>query len=209
MAKIIGDFFLKFAEVTKILDNIKPYQNYAVWALLILGVLLCFGGAKIYRTVVMVLVFAGVTITSCVCLEGRTDWGAIVTCFAVTGVFLGFISFYWFRLGACIICGIIGALSGWLISPCILLACIGGVIGVVFTLTFPVVSLSWFTALGGALLIKDAMVMFGVSKFSVVVLVLGVLIGFYIQMLSNRKQDIFKKVRPDRVTYWMEKKGML
>lgn len=209
MAKIIADFFLKFADVTKIRDDIGNYQNYAIWALGILGLLLCFGGFKIYRTILMLLVFTGITIASCVCLEGHVDWGGIVTCFAVTGVFLGFISFYWFRFGACLICGIIGAMIGWLICPSVWLVLIGGMIGVAFTLTFPVVSLSLFTAAGGVLLLKDVAVMLEMPRFAVGVLILGVLMGFSVQMLTNRKQDIFKKVRPDRVTYWMEKKGMI
>ena len=209
MANIIIDFFLKFAEVTKTLDDIESYQNYAIWALGILGLLLCFGGFKIYRTILMLLVFVGVTIVSCVCLEGRTDWGAVVTCFAVTGVFLGFISFYWFRFGACIVCGIIGAMICWLICPSVWLVLIGGLIVAGFTFTFPVFSLSLFTAAGGALLLKDVFVMLEAPRIAVCVLVLGITIGFAVQMLTNRKQDIFKKVRPDRVTYWMEKKGLI
>ena len=209
MAKIIADFFLKFADETRILDDIKIYQNYAIWALGILGLLLCFGGFKIYRTILMLLVFAGVTIVSCVCLEGRRDWGAITTCFAVTGVFLGFISFYWFRFGAGMVCGIIGAMIVWLICPSVWLVLLGGMLGIAFTLTFPVISLSLFTAVGGALLLKDVAVMLGISKFTFGVLILGSIIGFTVQIMTNRKQDIFKKVRPDRVTYWMEKKGMI
>ena len=209
MAKIIADFFLKFADVTKILDDIESYQDYAIWALGILGLLLCFCGFKIYRTILMLLVFTGVTIVSCVCLDGYTDWGAIVTCFAVTGVFLGFISFYWYRFGACLVCGIIGAMIGWLICPSVWLVLVGGMIGMAFTFTFPVVSLTLFTAAGGALLLKDVVVMLELSNIAVGVLVVGIGSGFAVQMMTSRKQDIFKKVRPDRVTYWMEKKGMI
>ena len=208
MAKILADFFLKFADTTRILDDIEQYQSYAIWVFGILGLLLCFSGFKIYRTIMMLLVFAGVTIVSCVCLEGHTDWGSIVTCYAVTGVFLGFISFYWFRVGACVVCSIIGAIIGWLICPCIWLTLLGGIIGVAFTFTFPVVSLSLFTATGGVLLLQDVAEMLGVSRFVVGLIFLGIT-GFAVQMLTNRKQDIFKKVRPNSVTYWMEKKGMI
>lgn len=62
---------------------------------LVLGFLLVFAGAKLYRVVISLVMFIGVTLLFCTLLDGRAGWGTIVTAFTILGCLLGFMAFSW------------------------------------------------------------------------------------------------------------------
>ena len=209
MVEVLKYIFLKFAEETEILEKVTQYGSFAPWALLALGLMLCFFGFKTYRPLFSVLIFMGVAILSCLILKDRTHWGAVVTCFSIVGVFVGFLSFYWHHPAACILCAVIGASVGWAIAPTLWLAIPLGVLGFLSALTFPVLSVCFWTALEGAWILAGAVSLAGIPLPGALVAVVGFLGGLLLQHFTNRRQDTFKKVRPDKVTHWMEKRGLL
>ena len=73
--------------------SIRPETTETVF--LVLGFLLVFAGAKLYRLVISLVMFIGVTLLFCTLLDGRAGWGTIVTAFTILGCLLGFMAFSW------------------------------------------------------------------------------------------------------------------
>ena len=68
-----------FMGKTGIADTLSISGNTERILFLLLGILLVFAGAKVYRLIVSFIMFWGVTIVLCTVMNGRAGWGTIVT----------------------------------------------------------------------------------------------------------------------------------
>ena len=84
---------------------------------LLLGILLVFAGAKVYRLIVSVIMFWGVTIVLCTVMNGKTGWGTIVTAFAILGCLMGYMAFKWKTADSMILSAITAAAVVWMCYP--------------------------------------------------------------------------------------------
>lgn len=198
MAELIRKGYSIFAYVTGISGDLRQYQEYGIWVLWGIGILSCFLGFKVYRFFFSVSIFAFVAIVSCLGLEGHADWGAIVTCFAVLGTIMAFLGYYWYRLGAVVICAMAGGAIFWLFVPSMFFVVIGIALAVIGVLFFPVVSVCLFTSISGGLVLAEL----GIGWKAMILTVAG----FLLQLRISRNQKLFKKACPDRITHWLEKR---
>lgn len=193
-----------FGEVTGISGWLEETEAYGIWIGLALGALCCFWGFWIYRTVFAALLFGATATASCILLDGRAEWGQIVTCFTVIGVFLAALGLYWQRLGGCVICALmLGAAAyryGWLWM--IAAACTG----MAFELTFPVIAISFCMSAGGAVLMTEQLQGTQYGKYAVVIGIIAGMAGFLVQMIGSRNQKLFPKPYLDRLRWWLENK---
>lgn len=205
MAGIINNGFMFFAYETGIMGEIQRYQYLGLRILLVLGLLACFFGFRAYRGFCSAILFMVVAVVTSILLRGRTDWGSITTCFTVIGVTLAFFAWFWFRLDACVFCALIAACAGWSISQSIWAVILPAAAAFILTLNFPVICLCLFTAGGGVWLLWDIAAEGGV-RLHPLYLLLGLAVGYGFQILTTRNQTLFKKVRPDRLTHWLEER---
>ena len=77
-----------FMKKTGSADKLHICGNAERMLFLIIGVLLVFAGAKVYRLIVSFIMFWGVTIALCTVMNGKTGWGTIVTAFTILGLSL-------------------------------------------------------------------------------------------------------------------------
>ena len=71
------------------------------------------------------------------------------------------------------------------------------------------ISVCFWTAIQGAWILADAAVLKGFSMPGILIFPVCFVAGLLLQLLTSRRQQLFKKVRPDVVTHWMEKRGLL
>ena len=89
MSELILKGMNLFMEKTGIADNLSISGNTVSILFLLLGILLVFAGAKVYRLIVSFIMFWGVTIVLCTVMNGKTGWGTIVTAFTILGCLMG------------------------------------------------------------------------------------------------------------------------
>lgn len=208
MTGILSKWFEIFAAETGILGEIRQYQEIGAWVLLLLGILACFFGFKVYRGLFSVSLFLIIALVSSVTLRDRTDWGAVVTLFSVAGVALSVLGYGWYRLGGVVVCAIAGGLmaSVWSTSLWVIwgtAAAFG-----ILVLIFPVITICFTTAMWGGWLLLDTLYLVtgkNIEPYGLwVALAAGA--GFLVQLCISRKQKLFPKACPERLRYWMEKR---
>lgn len=64
-----------FMKITGIADNLHISGNTEKMLFLIIGILLVFAGAKVYRLIVSFIMFWGVTIALCTVMNGKNRMG--------------------------------------------------------------------------------------------------------------------------------------
>ena len=74
-----------FMEKTESADKLHISGSTERMLFLLLGILLVFAGAKVYRLIVSFIMFWGVTIVICTAMNGKTGLGTIVTAFTILG----------------------------------------------------------------------------------------------------------------------------
>lgn len=211
MTAIIGKWFEIFASKTGILGEIRQYQEFGIWLLLVVGGLGCFFGFKVYRAMFSVNLFLAIALAGSVVLGGRIDWGAVVTFFSVVGVALAVLGYGWYRLGGVAICALAGAMMAIICSgslwPGLAVAIIFGIL----VLLFPVITICFTTSLWGSWLFFDALCLVtGMnSQFLWLFIAAAAAAGFLLQLYMSRKQKMFSRLCPDRMRYWMEKRRRL
>lgn len=84
-----------FMKKTGSADKLHICGNAERMLFLIIGILLVFAGAKVYRLIVSFIMFWGVTIALCTVMNGKTGWGTIVTAFTILGCLMGYMAFKW------------------------------------------------------------------------------------------------------------------
>ncbi len=205
MAQLLTDGFLRFANETGIIQELWRYEAYGYWALVAVGALALLLGFRVYRGYCSAMLFMLTATVTCILLRDRVSWRAVDTCFSVIGVVLAFFSLFWHRLDACLFCALIGGCAGWVLFRSVWGIIPLALIGLILTLTFPVETLRVMTSILGCWILWDAAVWRGLG-IPFIVTVPVVAVGYLSQRLVSRKQTLFKKVRPDRVTHWLEER---
>lgn len=204
MTEFLWQGIVLFGETTGILGWLEEIKAYGMWIGLLAGVACSFFGFWIYRAVFSALLFGVTAVASCILLNGRVDWGQIVTCFTVVGIFLAALGLYWQRLGGSVICALmLGAAvyrCGWLWA--VAAACIG----MAFELTFPVIAISFCMSAGGAVLLAECLQGTQYGEYAAAIGIIAGMAGFLVQMIGSRNQKLFPKPYPDRLRWWMENK---
>lgn len=202
MTEVIVELFQRFAFETGIMGEVRQYGQMGMVILTMLAAVALVLGFKTFRAFFSFLVFIGVTVLSCILLENVADWGEITTCFSVIGTVLALLAYKWHRLGGCIICALIAALTVWTVNESFLIALLLGVLAIISTLLFPVITICLATSLWGSLVLSELLLV-----TTDIYVIVGVwLAGFAIQMLTNSRQRLFLKKCPDKMTHWLEQR---
>ena len=106
-----------FMEKTGSADKLHISGNTERMLFLILGILLVFAGAKVYRLIVSFIMFWGVTIALCTVMDGKTGWGTIVTAFTILGCLMGYMAFKWKTADSMILSAMTAAAVVWMCYP--------------------------------------------------------------------------------------------
>ena len=202
MAGIIIELFQRFAFETGISGEIRQYGQIGMMALIMLGAFALVLGFKIYRIYFSLLLFICVTILSSILLSGKANWGEITTFFSVFGTIVALLAYQCYKVGGCVVCGLLSGIFGWIISDSIGIALLFCALVVIATLKFPVITICLVTSLFGSLIICELLL---TNENPYVISAIWVS-GFAVQMLINRRQKIFAKIYPDKVTHWLEQK---
>ena len=106
-----------FMEKTGSVDKLPISEHTEMMLFLILGILLVFAGAKVYRLMVSFIMFWGVTMVLCTVMNGKTGWGSIVTAFTILGCLMGYMAFQWKKADSMILSAMTAAAVVWMCSP--------------------------------------------------------------------------------------------
>lgn len=106
-----------FMKKTGSADKLHISGNTERMIFLIIGILLVFAGAKVYRLIVSFIMFWGVTIALCTVMNGKTGWGTIVTAFTILGCLMGYMSFKWKTADSMILSAMTAAAVVWMCYP--------------------------------------------------------------------------------------------
>ena len=106
-----------FMEKTGSADKLHISGNTERMLFLIIGILLVFAGAKVYRLIVSFIMFWGVTIALCTVMNGKTGWGTIVTAFTILGCLMGYMAFKWKTADSMILSAMTASAVIWMCYP--------------------------------------------------------------------------------------------
>ena len=106
-----------FMGKTGITNSLSISGNTERILFLLLGILLVFAGAKVYRLIVSFIMFWGVTIVLCTVMSGKAGWGAIVTAFTILGCLMGYMAFKWQTADSMILSAMTAAAVVWMYYP--------------------------------------------------------------------------------------------
>lgn len=167
--------------------SISPEITETVF--LVLGFLLVFAGAKLYRVVISLVMFIGVTLLFCTLLDGRAGWGTIVTAFTILGCLLGFMAFSWKTADSILFAGMAAAAVAWIWQPSLWAPLVFGVAAAAAAGFFPLEGAILAATAAGGILLWEA----GVNYAA-----LFAACGFLLQVLlferkSERGQRIWKR----------------
>lgn len=156
---------------------------------LVMGFLLVFAGAKLYRLVISLVMFIGVTLVFCTLLDGRAGWGTIVTAFTILGCLLGFMAFSWKTADAILFAGMAAAAAAWMWKPSLWAPLVFGGAAALAAGFYPLEGAILTAAAAGGILLWEA----GVNYAA-----LFAACGFLLQVLlferkSERGQRIWKR----------------
>lgn len=153
---------------------------------LILGILLVFAGAKVYRLIASFIMFWAVTIALCTVMNGKSDWGTIVTAFTILGCLMGYMAFKWDTADSMILSAMTAAAVVWMCYPLWWVAVISAV---------GVAAAAAFFPLEGAILSSVAVGMFLLHETGVRYVVLLTVCGLLLQIiLFERKSERGRKI---------------
>lgn len=208
MVDIISDWFTKFAFETGIIGEIRQYHYLVLWIFLAAGVFACFFGFRVYQVYFSIFIFFVIAYFSSILLRQWFNWGAIVTFFAVIGIAVALLGYRWNRFGGTVICGVFGIWIGQALGLTTALAVVLGFLAAIFVILFPVIAISTISALWGAMMIADTFIRITEMGSTMILQICGVILltvaGASVQLLLSRKQTLFEKTSPDRLTHWME-----
>lgn len=156
---------------------------------LVLGFFLVFAGAKLYRVVISLVMFIGITLLFCTLLDGRAGWGTIVTAFTILGCLLGVMAFSWKTADSILFAGMTAAAAAWIWQPSLWAPLVFGVAAAAAAGFFPLEGAILAATAAGGILLWEA----GVNYAA-----LFAACGFLLQVLlferkSERGQRIWKR----------------
>lgn len=153
MRELILKGFDLFLDKTHSAGKLSISPEITETVFLVLGFLLVFAGAKLYRLVISLVLFIGVTLLFCTLLDGRAGWGTIVTAFTILGCLLGFMAFSWKTADSILFAGMAAAAAAWLWHPSLWAPLVFGVAAAAAAGFFPLEgAILAATAAGGILL---------------------------------------------------------
>ena len=172
-----------FMEKTGSADKLHISGNTERILFLIIGILLVFAGAKVYRLIASFIMFWAVTIALCTVMNGKSDWGTIVTAFTILGCLMGYM---WDTADSMILSAMTAAAVVWMCYPLWWVAVISAVGGAAAAAFFP---------LEGAILSSVAVGMFLLHETGVRYVVLLTVCGLLLQIiLFERKSERGRKI---------------
>ena len=175
-----------FMEKTGSADRLHISGDTERMLFLILGILLVFAGAKVYRLIVSFIMFWAVTIALCTVMNGKTDWGTIVTAFTILGCLMGYMAFKWDTADSMILSAMTAAAVVWMCYPRWWAAAISAA---------GVAAAAAFFPLEGAILSSVAVGMFLLHETGVRYVVLLTVCGLLLQIiLFERKSERGRKI---------------
>ena len=175
-----------FMKKTGSADKLHISGNTERILFLIIGILLVFAGAKVYRLIVSFIMFWGVTIVLCTVMNGKTGWGTIVTAFTILGCLMGYMAFKWDTADSMILSAMTAAAVVWMCYPLWWVAVISAV---------GVAAAAAFFPLEGAILSSVAVGMFLLHETGVRYVVLLTVCGLLLQIiLFERKSERGRKI---------------
>lgn len=189
MRELILKGFDLFLDKTHSAGKLSISPEITETVFLILGFLLVFAGAKLYRLVISLVMFIGVTLLFCTLLDGRAGWGTIVTAFTILGCLLGFMAFSWKTADSILFAGMAAAAAAWLWHPSLWAPLVFGVAAAAAAGFFPLEGAILAATAAGGILLREA----GVNYAA-----LFAACGFLLQVLlferkSERGQRIWKR----------------
>ena len=189
MSELILRGFDLFLDKTHSAGRLSISPEITETVFLVLGFLLVFAGAKLYRVVISLVMFIGVTLLFCTLLDGRAGWGTIVTAFTILGCLLGFMAFSWKTADSILFAGMAAAAAAWLWHPSLWAPLVFGVAAAAAAGFFPLEGAILAATAAGGILLWEA----GVNYAA-----LFAACGFLLQVLlferkSERGQRIWKR----------------
>ena len=189
MRELILKGFDLFLDKTHSAGKLSISPEITETVFLILGFLLVFAGAKLYRLVISLVMFIGVTLLFCTLLDGRAGWGTIVTAFTILGCLLGFMAFSWKTADSILFAGMAAAAAAWLWHPSLWAPIVFGIAAAAAAGFFPLEGAILAATAAGGILLWEA----GVNYAA-----LFAACGFLLQVLlferkSERGQRIWKR----------------
>ena len=189
MSELILRGFDLFLDKTHSAGRLSISPEITETVFLVLGFLLVFAGAKLYRLVISLVMFIGVTLLFCTLLDGRAGWGTIVTAFTILGCLLGFMAFSWKTADSILFAGMAAAAAAWLWHPSLWAPLVFGVAAAAAAGYFPLEGAILAATAAGGILLWEA----GVNYAA-----LFAACGFLLQVLlferkSERGQRIWKR----------------
>lgn len=189
MSELILRGFDLFLDKTHSAGRLSISPEITETVFLVLGFLLVFAGAKLYRLVISLVMFIGATLLFCTLLDGRAGWGIIVTAFTILGCLLGFMAFSWKTADSILFAGMAAAAAAWLWHPSLWAPLVFGVAAAAAAGFFPLEGAILAATAAGGILLWEA----GVNYAA-----LFAACGFLLQVLlferkSERGQRIWKR----------------
>lgn len=189
MSELILRGFDLFLDKTHSAGKLSISPEITEIVFLVLGFLLVFAGAKLYRVVISLVMFIGVTLLFCTLLDGRAGWGTIVTAFTILGCLLGFMAFSWKTADSILFAGMTAAAAAWIWQPSLWAPFVFGVAAAAAAGFFPLEGAILAATAAGGILLWEA----GVNYAA-----LFAACGFLLQVLlferkSERGQRIWKR----------------
>ena len=155
VSELIFQWVEIFEDKTGIIGKIAWDMTDVAFCLLVLGILLVLVGAKIYCFLASLMVFSGVTVVTCILLEGRLDWSNTVTAFTLIGCMLGLLAFKWKKFNAVVLSGLMAACIMWLAYPTIWIVVCAGILTAIATIYCPTAMIIIYTTVTGTALIAE------------------------------------------------------
>ena len=178
-----------FMEKTGIADKLPISEHTAMLLLLILGILLVFAGAKVYRLIVSFIVFWGVTMVLCTVMNGKTGWGTIVTAFTILGCLMGYMAFNWKTADSMILSAMTAAAVVWMCYPFWWAAVIFAAGAAAAAAFFPLEGAILSSVIAGMVLFRETGV-----RYVVLLTVCGLLLQIVLfERTSERGRKIWKR----------------
>lgn len=189
MSELILRGFDLFLDKTHSAGKLSISPEITETVFLVLGFLLVFAGAKLYRLVISLVMFIGVTLLFCTLLDGRAGWGTIVTAFTILGCLLGFMAFSWKTADSILFAGMTATAVAWIWQPSLWAPLVFGVAAAAAAGFFPLEGAILAATAAGGILLWEA----GVNYAA-----LFAACGFLLQVLlferkSERGQRIWKR----------------
>jgi hypothetical protein len=194
MTDVLIQIFSYFAYLTGIEGSIWKYRSYGDDAILLIAVVLLFFGFMAFRIISSTMVFGMITIVICRLFEAYISWGSVVTAFAVIGVITAFLLYLAPYFEGGVFCIVLGGIAGWNISESIPGMLIGAFLGMIMFCLIPVSGICAISAVTGAVLLSES------EKFPIPLMVVIFCICFFFQLFISRRQKIFSKRCPEKLT---------